>query len=76
MLMSLKRTLGNRMHYVLLYTLAISLILLGLLLMNGESSTNDNFCSDIFSAQKITIAPILCLIGYLLFIPAIALRKE
>lgn len=73
--MSLKRTLGNRMHYVL-YTLAISLILLGLLLMNGESSTNENFCSDIFSAQKITIAPILSLIGYLLFIPAIALRKE
>ena len=75
MLMSLKRTLGNRMHYVL-YTLAISLILLGLLLMNGESSTNENFCTDIFSAQKITIAPILSLIGYLLFIPAIALRKE
>lgn len=75
MLMSLKRTLENRMHYVF-YTLAISLILLGLLLMNGESSTNDNFCSDIFSAQRITIAPMLCLIGYLLFIPAIALRKE
>lgn len=73
--MSLKRTLGNRMHYVF-NTLAISLILLGLLLMNGESSTNDNFCSDIFSAQRITIAPMLCLIGYLLFIPAIALRKE
>ena len=73
--MSLKRTLENRMHYVL-NTLATSLILLGLLLMNGESSTNDNFCSDIFSAQKITIAPILSLIGYLLFIPAIALRKE
>ena len=73
--MSLKRTLGNRMHYVL-YTLAISLILLGLLLMNGESSTNENFCTDIFSAQKITIAPILSLIGYLLFIPAIALTNE
>ena len=73
--MSLKRTLENRMHYVF-NMLATSLILLGLLLMNGESSTNENFCTDIFSAQKITIAPILCLIGYLLFIPAIALRKE
>lgn len=73
--MSLKRTLENRMHYVL-NTLATSLILLGLLFMNGESSTNENFCTEIFSAQKITIAPILCLIGYLLFIPAIALRKE
>ena len=73
--MSLKRTLENHMHYVF-NTLATSLILLGILLMNGESSTNENFCTDIFSAQKITIAPILCLIGYLLFIPAIALRKE
>ena len=75
MLMSLKRTLGNRMHYVL-YMLATSLILLGLLLMNGESSTNDNFCSDIFSAQRIIAAPILCFIGYILFIPAIALTNE
>lgn len=75
MLISLKQILENRMHYVF-NTLATSLILLGLLLMNGESSTNENFCTDIFSAQKITIAPILCLIGYLLFIPAIALRKE
>ena len=75
MLISLKQILENRMHYVF-NTLATSLILLGLLLMNGESSTNENFCTDIFSAQKITIAPILCLIGYLLFIPAIALSKE
>lgn len=75
MLISLKQILENRMHYVF-NTLATSLILLGLLLMNGESSTNENFCTDIFSAQKITIAPILSLIGYLLFIPGIALSKE
>ena len=75
MLISLKQILENRMHYVF-NTLATSLILLGLLLMNVESSTNENFCTDIFSAQKITIAPILSLIGYLLFIPGIALSKE
>ena len=73
--MSLKRTLENRMHYVF-NTLATSLILLGLLLMNGESSTNDNFCSDIFSAKRIIAAPFLCFIGYILFIPAIALKNE
>lgn len=73
--MSLKQTLENRMHYVY-NTLATSLILLGLLLMNGESSTNENFCTDIFSAQKIIAAPILCFIGYILFIPAIALTNE
>lgn len=68
--MTLKRLFVERMHYVV-SALAVSLILSGLLLMMGEGSTNDTFCPDIFSARRVIIAPILCLVGYLLLIPAI-----
>lgn len=73
--MTLKRLFAERTHYVV-SALALSLILSGLLLMTGEGSTNDTFCSGIFSARRVIIAPILCLVGYLLLIPAIVWRRK
>ena len=73
--MTLKRLFVERTHYVF-STLAVSLILSGLLLMTGEGSSNDTFCPDIFSARRITLAPLLCLAGYLLLITAILWRRN
>jgi hypothetical protein len=70
MLIIMKRIFVKYQHYMLC-TIAASLILSGLLLMVGEGSTNENFCPDIFSARRIRIAPLLCLAGYLMLIPAI-----
>lgn len=70
--MTLKRLFVERTHYVV-SALAVSLILSGLMLMTGEGSTNDTFCPDIFSARRITLAPLLCLVGYLMLIPAIVM---
>lgn len=70
--MTLKRLFAERTHYVV-SALAVSLILSGLLLMTGEGSTNETFCPDIFSARRITLAPLLCLAGYLMLIPAIVM---
>ena len=50
------------------------LIVIGYLLMSGSGSTAKSFNPDIFSPQRIIIAPTLCLIGYLLIIIGI-LRK-
>ena len=69
----MKRIFVKYPHYMLC-TIAASLILSGLLLMVGEGSTNETFCPDIFSARRIVLAPILCLAGYLLLIPAIMWR--
>ena len=66
----MKRIFVKYQHYMLC-TIAASLILSGLLLMAGEGSTNETFYPDIFSARRIVLAPILCLCGYLLLIPAI-----
>ena len=68
--MTLKRIFLEYPHYVICI-LSISLVLTGFLLMAGEGSTNETFCPDIFSARRVIIAPILCLVGYLLLIPAI-----
>lgn len=73
MLIIMKRIFVKYPHYMLC-TIAASLILSGLLLMVGEGSTNETFCPDIFSARRIVLAPILCLAGYLLLIPAIMWR--
>lgn len=73
--MTLKRLFVERTHYIV-SALALSLILLGLLLMTGEGSTNDTFCPDIFSTRRITLAPLLCLVGYLMLIPAILWRRK
>ena len=73
--MTLKRLFVERMHYVV-SALAVSLILLGLLLMTGEGSSNETFCPDIFSARRIILAPLMCLGGYLLLIPAILWRRK
>lgn len=73
--MTLKRLFVERTHYVV-SALALSLILSGLLLMTGEGSTNETFCPDIFSARRIILAPLMCLGGYLMLIPAILWRRK
>lgn len=73
--MTLKRLFVERTHYIV-SALALSLVLSGLLLMTGEGSTNDTFCPDIFSTRRITLAPLMCLVGYLLLIPAILWRRK
>ena len=54
---------------------ACILIVAGYLLMSGEGSTEQAFNPDIFSARRITVAPMLCLAGYLLIVVGI-LRKS
>lgn len=51
--------------------IACVFIVTGYLLMAGPGSTEQHFESDIFSTQRIVVAPMLCLVGYLLIVVAI-----
>ena len=73
--MTLKHLFVERTHYGV-SALAVPLILSGLLLMTGEGSSNETFCPDIFSTRRIILAPLLCLVGYLMLIPAIVWRRK
>lgn len=54
---------------------AVVFIVVGYLLMSGPGSTEQAFNPNIFSFRRIVVAPVLCLIGYLLIIVGI-LKKE
>ena len=54
---------------------AFVLIVAGYALMAGPGSTAQSFCPDIFSTRRIVIAPMLCLVGYLLVVVGIIQKK-
>ena len=54
---------------------AVVFIVVGYLLMSGPGSTEQAFNPNIFSFRRIVVAPVLCLIGYLLIIVGI-LKKD
>ena len=51
-------------------------IIVGYLLMSGEGSTLAAYNPDIFSGTRIRIAPLLCLLGYLLNVFGILYRPR
>jgi hypothetical protein len=54
---------------------AVVFIVVGYLLMSDPGSTEQAFNPNIFSFRRIVVAPVLCLIGYLLIIVGI-LKKD
>lgn len=56
-------------------SIAVVLIVVGYLLMAGPGSTDQQFNPGIFSTRRIVVAPMLCLVGYLLIIVGIIKKK-
>ena len=66
----------KKKNYILLIS-GLVLILLGIFLMiGGESEDPTKFSDDIFNFQRLTLAPILIVSGFVLEIFAIMLRSE
>ena len=55
--------------------IACLIIVVGYVLMAGPGSNEKAFNPDIFSTQRIVVAPVVCLIGYLLIVVGILRRK-
>ncbi|MBR6196190.1 MAG: DUF3098 domain-containing protein [Bacteroidaceae bacterium] len=55
----------KRINYIVLI-IGIASILLGFFLMSGEGTTEETYCPEIFSDIRIKVAPLVCLLGYLL----------
>ncbi len=66
----------TRMNYRLL-VIGMVTIVLGYILMSGGGSGDPNVfnAEEIFSPRRITVAPIVCLVGYLFVIYAIMRRS-
>lgn len=71
----MKSTFGKQNYQ--LFIGGIIVIILGYLLMIGGGSEDPNvFNPAIFDTQRITIAPIVCLIGFIAIIVAIMWRPK
>lgn len=66
----------SKQNYLIFIT-GLVLIVLGYLLMIGGGSDDPNvFNNAIFDAQRITVAPIVCLIGFVTIVVAIMWRPK
>lgn len=69
-----KRNLAfDRINYILL-VVGMAVVVLGFILMSGAGSTESAYNPDIFSAHRIKVAPVICLIGFVSMIYAV-MRK-
>ena len=59
---------------VILLGVSMAIVIIGFILMAGGTSTETQFNPEVYNAQRIKVAPVVCLIGFLAMIYAI-LRK-
>ena len=60
----------DKKNYVLL-AIGMLVVIVGLILMSGSGSSEGVFNPDIFSAQRIKVAPVVCVLGFLFMIVGI-----
>lgn len=63
----------DRVNFILL-AVGMAVVVLGFILMSGAGSTDTTFDPDIFSARRIKVAPVVCLVGFVSMIYAV-MRK-
>lgn len=63
----------GRINFILI-AVGVIIIIAGLLLMTGPSSTETHFEPDIFSTRRIVVAPLVCFVGFVFMIFAIMFR--
>ena len=71
-----KRDLAfGKANYVLL-AIGMVVVIIGFLLMSGSGSTETAYDPDIFSARRIKVAPVVCLVGFVSMIYAVVYRPK
>ena len=65
----------DKLNFILI-AVGIVIIIAGLLLMTGPSSTETHFEPDIFSTRRIVVAPIVCFVGFVFMIFAIMFHPK
>jgi len=65
----------GKLNFVIL-AVGMVIVILGFILMSGGVSTEDSFNPAIFDAQRIKVAPIVCLIGFVTMIAAVIIKAK
>ena len=65
----------GRMNFILL-AVGMLVVIMGFILMSGGSSSEEAYNPDIFSTRRIVVAPIVCLLGFVSMIYAVAHKPK
>lgn len=65
----------DKTNYILL-AISMAIVVIGFLLMVGPNSSDTVFEPDIFSARRIKVAPIVCLVGFVSMIYAVVRKPK
>ena len=73
--MDKKKFAFDKTNFILL-GVGMAIIIIGFLLMTGPGSTEGYFEPDIFSVQRIKVAPLVCLFGFVFMIYGILKKSK
>ena len=62
--------------YWLLIVGVLPAVIIGFILMSGGSSTEEAYNPDIFSARRIKVAPLVCLLGFVSMVYAVVHKSK
>lgn len=65
----------TRTNFILL-AIGMAIVIIGFILMSGSGSDETTFNAAIFSARRIKVAPVTCLIGFVFMIYAIMYKPR
>ena len=71
-----KKNFAFGKNNLILIAIGIVVVIIVFLLMTGPSTTIDHFESDIFSVRRVRVAPVVCLIGFVLMIYAVITKPK
>lgn len=65
----------DRTNYILL-AVSMVIVVVGFILMSGAGSTDTAYNPDIFSVRRIKVAPVVCLVGFVMMIYAVVHKPK
>ena len=65
----------KRINFILI-AISMDIVVIGFLFMSGPGSTETEFSPEIFSDRRIKLAPVVCLVGFLMMIVAVMYKPK
>ena len=65
----------GRMNFILL-AVGMVIVIIGFILMGGDGSSESAYNPDIFSARRVKVAPLVCLLGFVSMIYAVVHKPK
>ncbi len=65
----------GKTNFILL-AVGMLVVIIGFILMGGDASTQEAYNPDIFSARRIKVAPVVCLVGFVSMVYAVVHKPK